>query len=361
MPSFAADFVPQVMGQMLLTVAPQYNGMRVIEPQMKHDFSAMRTKTVQMNAINRWPQNGMTKTQRRRNKLSFIGTANSEGLTSRTVNMEIFELTGPSTASGDPSSLWMTMEDILYSRFNLFQDGVAGFHEAIGSRNLADDYNGTMDRISILEVMNTTIKLNPANKADASTLITDQALSRDLDRATFNMQTRNTPVFGDGLYHALVDLTYLSHLMQDTDFKQSAFALQGNAQVPVAQPMGQALLPSMFRTAMSGAQVPGGMPGPGQAVSGILPILYKNILLFPSNNIPKRVVNSLDASLCLVFGPGSVAYGSGGKGVTLKRHNDTDYDRHMRYIWSHWCDMVYQLDDSVNSGAAVELRSFGAV
>jgi hypothetical protein len=133
------------------------------------------------------------------------------------------------------------------------------------------------------------------------------------------------------------------------------------AQVPVAQPMGQALLPSMFRTAMSGAQVPGGMPGPGQAVSGMLPILYKNILLFPSNNIPKRVVNSLDASLCLVFGPGSVAYGSGGKGVTLKRHNDTDYDRHMRYIWSHWCDMVYQLDDSVNSGAAVELRSFGAV
>lgn len=361
MPNFAVDYVPILLGQSLLTRAPNYVALQAVQPVTKHDFAAARTKLVEFNQFKRWGPRGWTKNQRRRDKLQVLGTANSEGLSSDRFTLQIGEFTGPSRDNGDPSSLWITLEDMLYSRINLMQEGLADWHESIGSRNMADDYTGFMDRMCINETLNTTVKLNPGNKADAAVLATDKALSVDLDRAVYNLTIRNTKAFPDGLYHGLMDLVYMFHLYQDPEFKQTALALHQNAQVPISTPYGQSLLPSFLRTATPGSQVPSGMPGMGQDQSPLVPILYKNLLLYPSNNMPKRLINGFDASLCSVFGPNTVAYGSGGRGVRMKIHNDTDYNRHFRYIWSHFCDMGYLPFDNDSTGCAVELRSFGTV
>jgi hypothetical protein len=361
MTNFAFGMAPVMMGMELMRAAPRYNAQQAIQPKLKHDFDAQRTKTVEFFRFNRWAEAAMTKDARRRNKTSLIGTANSVGLQSDPIKMTIFEMTGPSAANGDPAALWITLEDILFARANLMQYGVAGFHESIGSANLADDYNAFMDRIHILETMNTTIRLNPGNKADASTLVTDRATSTDLDRMLYQLQIRNTPVFPDGLYHCLMDLVMVFHLMQDTDFKSTAFALMQNGQAPLMSQAGMSQMPSMLQVPMVGSTVPMGMPGQQSDQSPIRPLIYKNLLIFPSTNIPKRTVNSLEASLATAFGPDCVAFGSGGKGVQVKINADTDYNRHFRYIWSHFCDVQYMLNDTVSSGCAVELRSFGAV
>lgn len=358
MPNFAFDIAPQLLGSVLPRFAPNYVARAAIQPTLRHDFNAGRTKRVQFPRFDRWGERSWTKTARRRQKTSLIGTANSEAISSTMFEMQLFEMTGPGALNGDASSLWITLEDILFARANLMEYGIQGFHESIGSQNLADDYNGFVDRVHILELMNTTIKLNPANKADNAVLVTDRATSADLDRALFQLQLRNTPAFRDGYYHAIADLVTVYQLLQDSDFKQSAFSLMQNQQVPLMSPSGQPTMPNMIQSPMVGAALPGIAP---QAVSAVRPLLYKNLLIFPSNNVPKRTVNALEASLMLVFGPDSVAFGSGGRGVQIKIHNDTDFDRHFRYIWSHWFDVIYMLNDSVSSGCAVELRSFGAV
>jgi hypothetical protein len=360
-PNFAFDLAPPLLGSQLPRVAGQYVARMAIQPRVRHDFNASRTKEVQFPRFRRWGERSWTKAARRRNKTSLIGTANSEGLSTTIFKMQIFENTGPSTVAGDPSTLWITKEDILFARAQLMEYGIAGFHESIGSQNLSDDYNGYLDRVHILETMNTSVKINPANKADASTLVTDKVTSSDLDRVLFQLQLRNTPVFADGFYHALMDLVMVYQLMSDTDFKQSAFALMGNAQVPVASNQGMSLMPSMIQSALSGSTAPMGRPDQTMSLTPIRPLVYKNLLIFPSNNIPKRTVNSLEASLATIFGPDTVAFGSGGKGVGVEIHSDTDFNRHFRYIWSHFFDVIYTLDDDNNSGCAVELRTFGTV
>lgn len=360
MSSFAFSIAPPLLGRELMRVAPRYNAMSAIQPVLKHDFNAARTKEVQLPRFDRWGEQAWTKESRRRNKNTLIGTANTVGLTSSIIRMQIFEMTGPSASNGDASALWITKEDMLFARANLMQYGMIGFHESIGSANLSDDYNGFMDRVHILETMNTTVKLNPGNKPDAGTLITDRLTSTDLDRALYELQIRNTPVFPDGLYHCLMDLVAVFHLMQDSDFKSSAFALMQNGQVPLMSQAGQSQMPSMLQSPMVGSAMPMGMPGQQEGIP-MRPLVYKNLLIFPSTNIPKRTVNSLSASLATAFGPQTVGYGSGGKGVEIKVNTDTDYDRHFRFIWSHFFDVAYMLNDTTSSGCAVELRSFGVV
>lgn len=354
MPAFVNDAVPQLLGVPLVRFSPQYNAMTAIRPQIKHDFSASRGKSVSLDKYKRWGDRGWTKNARRRDKLSLIGTANSEGLSKTQVEIRIDEYTGPSTPDGQASTLWLTKEDMLYARTQLWEYGKQAFHESIGSANLADDYQGFIDRIHLLELMNTTVKLNPSNKADNQALVTDRITTADLDRIRWNLSTRNTPRFRDtGCYHALIDETFMVHLMQDPTFLQYAIAQIQGGQIPLNQtPFAQA--PQAGNAVVQG-QVNQMITTPS------VPIIYRGFCLWTSNNIPKRTVNSLEASLGLFFGPDSVGLGGGGRGVEIALHNDTDFNRHFRFIWTAFMDVKYLLDDDSSTGCAVEARTFGGV
>lgn len=354
MASFAFDIAPPLLGRELMRAAPQYVANAAIQPILVHDYNALRTKQVQLPRFRRWGERSWTKASRRRDKLSLIGTANSEGLSSSMITLDIFEMTGPSTTDGQASTLWLTKEDVLFARANLFQYGAQTFHESIGSANLSDDYQGFMDRISILELMNTTVKFNPSNKVDASTLITDRITSNDLDRIRYQLVSRNTRRFPDGYFHAIIDELMLVHLLQDPDFKQFALAFIQGGMVPIANS-------PLVTVPQQTAAMVGGTPIQQLTGGPIPPIVYKHFMMWSSNNVPTRTVNSLTANLGLFFGLGAVGYGSGGPGVQVRVNNNTDFDRHFNYIWSHWCDLKYLLEDDSNSGCAVEARTYGGL
>lgn len=355
MPTFTFDIAPPLLGSQLPRTQPQFVAAQAMQPVVVHDYNALRTKTVQLPRFKRWSsESSWTKTNRRRNKNQLIGTANSRGLTSSMITLDLFEMTGPNDEADVtlPAHLWITKEDMLFARANLMQYGVQAFHESIGSANLADDYQGYMDRIHILEAMNSTVKFNPSNKADASTLVTDKITSNDLDRIRYQLVSRNTRRFPDGYFHAILDEVMMMHLLQDADFKQFALAYIQGGQVPIASS-------PLVTVPQQTAAVPGGMPMQQFSSQPIPPILYKHFMLYSSNNVPTRTVNSLTANLGLFFGANTVGVGSGGPGVSVRVHSDTDFDRHFRYIWSHWCDVKYLLDDDTSSGCAVEARTFG--
>lgn len=357
MPTFTFDIAPPLLGAMLPRTQPQYLAAAAIQPITVHDFNAMRTKQVQLPRFKRWSsESSWTKTARRRNKNQLLGTANSRGLSSSMITLDLFEQTGPNDELDPtiPAHLWITKEDMLLARANLMQYGVAAFHESIGSANLADDYQGYSDRIHILEQMATTTKFNPSNKADAATLVTDKLTSNDLDRIRYQLVTKNTRRFPDGYFHAIVDEIMMVHLLQDPDFKQFALALIQGAQVPVANT-------PLVNVPQSTAAIPQGIPQQLLGSQPIPPIVYKHFMIWSSNNVPSRVVNALTAALGLFFGANSVGVGSGGPGVGVRVNTDTDFDRHFRFIWSHWFDVKYLLDDDSSSGTSVEARTFGGV
>jgi hypothetical protein len=353
MPLFMNPAVPDLLGSNLMRFAPMYVAMAAIQPQVKHKFDAVRTKTVQLERFKRFPQNAMSKLGRRRTKTQILGTANSEGLTKSLITMDIFQYTGPATSTGDPSTLWMTLEDILYARSLLWEEGLSQFHKSIGSENLADDFQCWFDSVLIGELANTTQRINPSGKLDAATVITDRITTNDLFRVRFALSNMNTPRYPDGTYHGIIDEVMLYHLLQDSDFKQYAVALIQGGAVPVNQ------TPIIQGPQASGSMMMG-MPGQRPNVP-LPPIVYQGFTLYSSNNVPKRTVNALQASLGYFFGPDSVGIGSGGRGPEVLLHSDTDFSRHYRFIHSWWGDAKYLLDDDASSGAAVELRTFGAV
>ena len=351
---FENTAVQQIMGVPLVRFSPQYVFADAIQLKVKHDFNAQPGQFVELDQFKRWGNRGFTKAARRRAKNTLIGTANSEGLSKSIVRLTVEEYTGPQTPDGtQASALWLTKSDLRYARTKLWQEGMLGFHDAVGSANLADDYQGWFDAILAQELMRTTVKFNPAGVVDGSVTTNSKITSADLDRIRYQLSSRNTPRFQDGFYHAVVDETMMVHLMQDSDFKTFAIAMLQGGAVPINQ------------TPMVAAQQAG-----NAAVRGVLgqfittpavPIQYKGFLIWSSNNVPTRTVNSITASLGLFFGPDSVGLGSGGRGIEIALHNDTDYNRHFRFIWSTFMDVQYLLDDDNNTGCAVEARTYGTV
>jgi hypothetical protein len=347
---FLDDAVPAVLGRNLARFAPQYCAVKAFQPPTVHDFSAVRTKSVQLDRFKVWGEKGLTKTARRRDKTQLIGTANGESLTKDTKTIAIYEHTGPSDAAGAASTLHLTKEDMLFARQMLWQYGLARFHEAIGSAQLADDFQRWFDRVMILEAMSTTQKYNPDGLADGSTLVTSRIDSDDLAMIKYRLSRRNTPVFqSTGLHHGLISLEMMTHLYQDTDFKQTARAVLQGGLIPIEQS-------PLYR----------GMQASGSAVTGmpmqqdmLAPVVYGGFLLFPSNNFVTRTVNSLTAYLGLFFGPSAIGIGSGGRGPVIEVDSQTDFNRHFHFIWSWWGDVVYLLDDDDSSGVVIEARTFG--
>jgi len=350
---FLDDAVPGVLGRNLMRFAPAYPAMKVFQPPTVHDYAAVRTKQVQLDRFKPWGEKGLTKSARRRDKTQIIGTANAEGLAKSTKTISIFEHSGPSDAAGNPSTLHLTKEDMLYARQMLWQYGLQKFHESVGSANLADDFQRWFDRIHYLEAMNTTVKRNPSAKTDGNTLTTDKFTSNDLMAIKFQLAKRNTPRFQDGTYHGAISEEMLAHLLTDTDFKNFANATIQGGTMPVTQTY-QGFGPQSLSTAITGMPMPaGGMELP--------PIVYQGFTLFPTNNLPTRTVNGLTAFLGIFTGPNAIGIGSGGRGPIVEVDSQTDFNRHFHFIWSWWGDVVYLLDDDDSSGCCVEARTFAAV
>lgn len=350
---FLDDAVPAVLGRNLTRFAPHYCAMKVFQPAIVHDFNAIRTKKVQLDRFKNWGERGLTKSARQRDKTTLIGTGRAEGLTKSTKEIVIYEYTGPSDVNGNASTLHLTKEDMLYARQMLWQYGLAKFHEAIGSANLADDFQRWFDRVHYWEAMGTTLKYNAGNKADGSVSTSDKLTTADLMAIRYLLSKRNTRRFADGTYHGAISEEMLYHLLQDADFKNYALALLQGGAVPIGQ------TPLINGPQGSGAVVTG-MPMQ-QPTMMLPPIVYQGFTLFPTNNLPTRTVNSITAYIGLFCGPGAIGIGSGGRGPVVEVDSQTDFNRHFHFIWSWWGDIKYLLDDDDSSGAVVEARSYGTV
>lgn len=347
---FLDDAVPAVLGQNLARFAPQYTALRAIQPPTVHDFAAVRTKIVQLDRFIPWGERGLTKTARRRDKSTIIGTSNAEALTKLSKQVQIFEYTGPSDTAGNASTLHLTKEDMLYARQMLWQYGLQRFHEAIGSAQLADDFQRWFDRTLILELGNSTTTFNPDNKADGSVASGDKIDTNDLSIIEYKLGKLNTSRFADGYYHGIISLEMLTHLFQDSDFKQTARAVLQGGQIPVEQ-----------------SPLYAGMQNQGTMISGMpmqpnmmAPIVYGGFMMFPSNNIPSVTVNSQTGYQGFFFGPNAVGIGSGGRGPVIEVDSQTDFNRHFHFIWSWWGDMLYLLDNNDASGTVVRARTYSA-
>jgi hypothetical protein len=82
-----------------------------------------------------------TKENREREAAETIGTANSRAITKEKVLVSLKEYTGPADP-GDPtapSTFKIPKLTILRAQRMLWDMGVAGFHQSIGSLNLLDD------------------------------------------------------------------------------------------------------------------------------------------------------------------------------------------------------------------------------
>jgi hypothetical protein len=349
---FLDDAVPGVLGQNLMRFAPAYSALKVFQPPMVHDYAAVRTKSVQLDRFKPWGEKGLTKNARRRDKTSIIGTANAEGLAKSTKSISIFEHSGPSDVNGNPSTLHLTKEDMLYARQMLWQYGIQKFHESVGSANLADDFQRWFDRIHYLEAMNTTQKYNAGNKLDAATVAADKFTSNDLMNIKYKLAKKNTPRFADGTYHGAISEEMLAHLLTDADFKNFAIATIQGGQVPASQSY-QGFGPQSIGQSIQGV--------PSQNGQELPPIVYQGFTLFPTNNLPTRTVNGLTAYLGIFTGPSAIGIGSGGRGPVVEVDSSTDFNRHFHFIWSWWGDIVYLLDDDDSSGCTVEARTFQAI
>lgn len=327
-----------------------YNALKVFQPATVHDFNAVRTKKVQLDRFKTWGEKGLTKAARRRDKTQIIGTANGESLSKSTIEMIIYEYTGPSDSAGNPSTLHLTKEDMLFARQMLWQFGLAKFHESIGSANLADDFQRWFDRVHYEEAMAGGVKLNPSGAADGAVTINSKFTSDDLMRVRYLLAKKNTPRFPDGTYHGAISEEMLFHLLEDDDFKNFARAIIQGGLVPASQTY----------LGYGPGSVPAPVMGtPQNANAGLPPIIYQGFTLFPTNNLPTRTVNSLTAYLGIFTGPGAIGIGSGGRGPVIEVDSQTDFNRHFHFIWSFWGDIMYILDDDDNSGTTVEARTFG--
>ena len=77
----------------------------------------------------------------------------------------------------------------------------------------------------------------------------------------------------------------------------------------------------------------------------------------PNNN---TAGNGRRAEVGLFFGAGAVAEAMGGPGPNVLYNGTTDYGRIFNFIWQKYWDIKYCLDDSVNSGICIEMRTYAS-
>jgi hypothetical protein len=358
MPIFVEGAVPQLMSVPLTTLTGNYQARKAIMAPIKHDFGATRGKYVQVDLFKRWNSNGITKLGYSREKTQIIGTRNSEALDKSSRVLKLQEFTGPSTPEGEPSTLHLTYEDIVYARNQLWQYGLNEFHNSIGSMNLADNFAAFDDRAHVEELMKCRWKYNPGAKLDANVAGTDKISRSDILRVRELLATLNTPRFPQtGRYHWLISERQFRHLCEDEKFHSFALAAiqSGIPQMAMSSPVlvGQASQPNLATG-----------QGPVAMARQLPAVDYEGFLFICTNTLPKRIIQTANgpqiADLGFAFGPDTVGIASGGKGPQVVIHNDTDFDRHFHFIWRWFGQYEYMLDDDEYSGIAVEIRTYGS-
>lgn len=268
-----------------------------------------------------WGQPG-TKENREREAAETIGTANSRAITKEKVLVSLREYTGPADP-GDPtapSTFKIPKLTILRAQRMLWDMGVAGFHQSIGSLNLLDDYRRWRDRVWINEALKSTNTYNPGGIADASTQNTSKFnIATDLLTVVERLRNRNVPTFEDGNYRCLCSPRFMKHLRQDSSFREVArypgfpgmqpnMAIYGGPQMnQYNTPQGQPVMPSGF--------------------------VFEGVRFFESTNMPTASVNSLDAHLGIFFGPQALGMGVGGPNAQVLLNNNDDFSRFVIAIW----------------------------
>ena len=350
--------VPALMSQLdLQRQRPAYIAAMAVQPTVQHDFNAGDGDTIEIYRDKFIGNVGMSKTARKVRTTQQIGRPKSTGLSKDIVKVVLDEYFGPvDETEGVAAPITITRRQMLYGRRRLWDGNIPAFTQSIGSGTLADDFQRWYDRCMIIdELAKTTVSRNPGGGADGATSSTDKFGVTDLLRIENQLSEFNTPRFNDGHYHCLCDNLFLTHLREDSDFKEDQRAaltgqfFQGSQDASIT-----------YTGAQAAIMTPSGLP----IMVPPAPVRYAGFLFFPTNNMPKKTVNSLPASRSYFFGPGSVLVGSGGPGgqVRVAVHQDTDYDRFFSYIWTMFGATQNPIPPAgdVNAGVIIEGRSFAS-
>lgn len=339
MATIDSDF-PVLLGMELYRPVPTYISEMVFEPVVVWDYGKAPGETVQLDRYKYWGAPG-TKETRKRDATQTIGTASSRSLTKEKVLVRLDEYTGPADPlnPSQPSTFQIPMQTILKAQRVLYDQGVEGFHQSIGSLNLLDDYRRWRDRVWINEALKSPHTYNPGGQADQTGYGTDTsaevqgkfAIKTDLLTVVENLRStpRLAPTFADGNYRCLASPRFMKHLRQDEDFRVVARypgfegympnqAIFGGPQYMQANsPMGMPTMPSGY--------------------------VFEGVRFFESSNMPTEVVDinfgsgwsnqTNTAHLGIFCGPQALGLGVGGNQAQVLLNNNNDFGRFVIAIW----------------------------
>jgi hypothetical protein len=363
-----SDF-PKMLGAELHRPHPTYVAELAIEPTIVHDFSAVAGQTVQLDRYSFWGNPG-TKESRERTADQTIGTGSSRNVVKQKVNVSLREYTGPADPLDPdaPSTFKVSKENIMTAQRLLIDTGSLGvFHNSIGSLTLLDDYRRWRDRVHINELYKayangksdgdrggyyfpldlTEAQLNSAGGVGYD-VTTDPTQARfgvknDLLNITRDMRNRNVPYFPDGLYRALVDPSFMTHLRQDKDFREVArYPGMGQVNPNAAYLQPNANFALGIGPAYGQAGFVGGAPVMPQGFT------WEGVKFFESTNVPEYYYNVSikgavgftgttaklsKAAVGFFYGPQAIGVGIGGPNAQVLTNSNDDFSRYVILIW----------------------------
>ena len=306
--------------------------------------------------------------------------------------VNLAEFTGPSDSldPNAPSTFKIPMRVIKVAQRNLWQYGIRGFHESIGSITLLRDFRKWEDRVYINKLIDSaTVQssgtvggyYNPRGVADGGTYATGPVnfdITTDLLTVVEQMRSRNVPTFEDGTYCCLCSPRFLKHLRKNSDFREVAKyagSVPITGLIPGAVPMAPAQIP--FANTTNQLIIAGQGLGQASFVNGVpsMPsgIVYEGVRFFESTNLPSASVTltytavSTDAEagntgsatrtgyLGLFFGPQAIGVGVGGSGPEVLLNNNDDFQRFVIAIWR-----LYSGYALLNSSFVTVARTYGS-
>ncbi|MEM9482118.1 MAG: hypothetical protein AAGA83_00345 [Cyanobacteria bacterium P01_F01_bin.116] len=333
------------------------------EPVVVHDFAKLPGETVQLDRYSFWGNPG-TKDSRQREASETIGTAKSRALTKEKITVTLREYTGPADPddTSAPSTFKIPKQTLIRAQRALYQYGVPGFHQSIGSLTLLDDYRRWRDRVWLNEALKSDNTYNPGGQADStgygggtSAEVEGKfTVKEDLLTIVQEMRSRNVPTFADGNYRAICSPKFMKHLRQDSDFREvSRYPGFPGLMLPNGSPN---------MAIFGGPQYmqPNNIQGQHTMPTGFL---FEGVRFFESNNMPTETVNinfgdgytnqTNVAELGIFFGPQALGIGVGGQNAQVLLNNNDDF---ARFIIAIWC--LYAGFELLNGDFITVARSY---
>ncbi len=285
------------------------------------DFQASNGDTIKLNRYPYFGDVGLSQEARRLSETQTIGTATPVRQEVNQVTVVLEEFSGPySTVSNSVSPLGVTERVARRAEQKLLDSGdPLSFFNSIGGASLKDDHDRVHDRILCNLYLGATNVYNPGGVANSATTVLDKLDGADLMAIKEELQMRNIPTFGDGLYVAVVPPRMEKHLRQDPEFQESMRYYS-----------------------------------PTQLMRGEIGI-YEGFRFFMSTNMGTTTVNALTAYEGVFFGPDAVGFGEGGLPLQIRRNKNDDYERFMYLIW-----LVYRGYALMDDRFIVKARTFAA-